>query len=167
MKIHIIGCSGTGKTYLASRLAEKYKIPHFDLDNLQWDDSAGTYGVKMPVERRNALLEEILAKESWIIEGVYYAWVGQSFEDADVIYVLDVPKHVYTYRIIRRFIRRKLGFEKGKKETLKSLHNLLRWTDTFQNVNMKEIRSILQKYEDKVYYIRSSREVRDLVQGGI
>lgn len=167
MKIHIIGCSGTGKTYLANGLAEKYNIPHFDLDNLQWDDSAGTYGVRTPVEKRSALLQQILEKESWIIEGVYYAWVGQCFEDADVIYVLDVPKHVYTYRIIRRFIRRKLGFEKGKKETLKSLHNLLRWTDTFQKVNMEEIRNILQKYEDKVYYIRSSREVRKLIRGGI
>ena len=106
-------------------MAEKYSIPHFDLDDLQWDDSAETYGVRMPIEKRDALLQEILEKESWIMEGVYYAWVGQSFEDADIIYVLDVPKHVYTYRIIRRFIRRRLGCEKGKKENLKSVYNLL------------------------------------------
>ena len=31
MKIHIIGCSGSGKTYLANALSEKYNIPHFDL----------------------------------------------------------------------------------------------------------------------------------------
>lgn len=40
MKIHIIGCSGSGKTYLAKALSEKYTIPHFDLDDIQWDNNA-------------------------------------------------------------------------------------------------------------------------------
>ena len=80
MKIHIIGCSGSGKTYLAKALSRKYKIPCFDLDDIQWDNSADSYGVKMPVEKRNALLEQILQNDSWIIEGVYYSWVGQSLK---------------------------------------------------------------------------------------
>lgn len=50
MKIHIIGGSGTGKTYLAKKLSEKFNIPHFDLDDLFWDNSSDRYGVKMPVE---------------------------------------------------------------------------------------------------------------------
>lgn len=37
MKIRIIGCSGSGKTYLAKRLSKKYNIPNFDLDDIQWD----------------------------------------------------------------------------------------------------------------------------------
>ncbi|MBS6452614.1 MAG: hypothetical protein KH378_02685 [Butyrivibrio sp.] len=63
MKIHIIGCSGSGKTYLANALSKKYNISHFD----------------------------------------------------------------------------------GKRETLKSVYNLLKWTETFQNKNLKEIRSILDR----------------------
>lgn len=113
MKVHIIGCSGSGKTYLAKALSEKYNIPHFDLDDIQWDNSAEGYGVKMPIERRNALLQEILGNENWIIEGVYYAWVQQSFKEADIIYVLDMPKYLYKTRIIIRSIKRKLGIEKG------------------------------------------------------
>ena len=77
MKIHIIGCSGSGKTYLAKALSEKYNTPHFDLDDIQWDNNAGGYGVKMPLENRTELLNDILKNESWIIEGVYYAWVGK------------------------------------------------------------------------------------------
>lgn len=42
MKIHIIGCSGSGKTYL---LSEKYNIPHYDLDDIQWDNNSDGYGV--------------------------------------------------------------------------------------------------------------------------
>ena len=159
MKIHIIGCSGSGKTYLAKALSKKYNIPHFDLDDIQWDNESNGYGKKMPVEKRNCLLQQILANNSWIIEGVYYAWVLESFEKADIIYVLDIPKYIYKYRIFIRFLKRKLGIEKGKKETLKSLYNLLKWTDSFQNRNLKEIKEIFQKYENKVIWLSSVREI--------
>ena len=160
MKIHIIGCSGSGKTYLAKALSEKYNVPHFDLDDIQWDNNADGYGVKMPIEKRAELLNNILKNDSWIIEGVYYAWVGKCFEDADKIYVLDVPKRVYTYRIIKRALKRKLGFEKGKKETLKSVYNLLKWTNVFQNKNMVEIKEILNRYSDKTVWINNSKDVQ-------
>lgn len=163
MKIHIIGCSGSGKTYLAKALSDKYNMPHFDLDDIQWDNSADGYGVKMPIEKRAELLNNILKNDSWIIEGVYYAWVGKCFEDADKIYVLDVPKRVYTYRIIKRALKRKLGFEKGKKETLKSVYNLLKWTNVFQNKNMVEIKEILNRYSDKTVWINNSKDVQKIV----
>ncbi len=163
MKIRIIGCSGSGKTYLAKRLSEKYNIPSFDLDDIQWDNNQNLYGVKMPIEKRNQLLNDILQQPDWIIEGVYYAWVQKSFEDADVIYVLDMPKRLYRYRIIKRFIKRKAGLEKGKKETLKSIYNLLKWTNTFQNTNMKEIIKILEPHKEKVIYMKKKEEVYKII----
>ena len=59
MKIHIIGCSGCGETYLAKQLSEKYNIPNFDLDDIFWDNAVG-YSVKIPPEKRAELLENIL-----------------------------------------------------------------------------------------------------------
>lgn len=163
MKIHIIGCSGSGKTYLAKALSRKYDIPHFDLDDIQWDNNADGYGVKMPIEKRSELLNNMLQNENWVIEGVYYAWVGKCFEDADKIYVLDMPKRIYIYRMIKRTVRRKLGLEKGKKETLKSVYNLLKWTDTFQNRNMEEIRKILAVYPEKTTWLRNRKEVQSII----
>ena len=144
MKIHIIGCSGSGKSYLANALSKKYNISHFDLDDIQWDNNAKEYGKKRTIDERKALLQEILYNnDEWIIEGVYYAWVQQSFDEADKIYVLDMPGYLYKSRIIMRSIKRKLGIQKGKRETLKSVYNLLKWTETFQNKNLKEIRILL------------------------
>ena len=97
MKIHIIGCSGSGKTYLANALSKKYNISHFDLDDIQWDNNAKEYGKKRTLDERKALLQEILYNnDEWIVEGVYYAWVQQSFDEADKIYVLDMPSYLYT-----------------------------------------------------------------------
>ena len=150
MKIHIIGGPGSGKTFLASQLSEQLGISHYDLDDLQWANESNDYGTKRDPQERAALLHRILQEKEWIIEGVYYAWCGQCFADADRIYVLSVPRYRYRYRIIRRFIRRKLGLEKGKRESLRSLKKLLKWADQYRQVNLPEIKRILTKYSDKV-----------------
>ncbi|MBR3003478.1 MAG: DNA topology modulation protein FlaR [Lachnospiraceae bacterium] len=150
MKIHIIGGPGSGKTYLAEKLSKELGIRHYDLDELQWDNNSDSYGVKRKPAERDRLLADVLKKNDWIIEGVYYAWCQQCFYDADKIYVLSVPRYKYRYRIIRRFVRRKLGLEPGKKETLKSLSQLLKWADKYQQVNLVEIRKLLIPYLDKV-----------------
>ena len=143
----------------AKRLSQKYNIPNYDLDDIQWDNSQNSYGVKMPVEKRNQMLNDILQQPEWIIDGVYYAWVQRSFEEADMIYVLNMPKYLYSFRIIKRFINRKIGLENGKKETLKSVYNLLKWTDTFQKTNMKDIIKILEPHKNKVVFIKKKAEM--------
>ncbi len=163
MKIHIIGCSGSGKSYLARHLSENYQIPHFDLDDLQWDNHAGQYGIKMPKEKRSALLQGILQRNDWIIEGVYYKWVQKSFQDADIIYILEISPLIYKFRILRRFLKRKLGLEKGKRETLRSVLGLIRWTDEFQKIDMPRIQEILMPYEQKVQYLRSKKDINNLL----
>lgn len=159
MKIRIIGCSSSGKTYFAKLLSKKYNIPSFDLDNIFWDNDANQYGIKMPVDKRNQLLANILQQPDWVIEGVYYAWCNKTFDVADRIYVLDIPKQICKFRIIKRFLQRKLGLIKGKKETVKSVCNLLKWVETFQKVNMKEIRGILEEYNCKVVYIKKPSDI--------
>ena len=70
------------KTYLANVLSKKYNISHFDLDDIQWDNNAKEYGKKRTLDERKALLQEILYNnDERIIEGVYYAWVQQSFDE--------------------------------------------------------------------------------------
>ena len=149
MKIHIVGGPGSGKSFLAKKLSQELGIPHYDLDDIQWANESG-YGKKRDAGDRDALLDEVLQKDQWITEGVYYAWCGRCFEDADRIYLMTVPRPVYRFRILRRFLRRKLGLEPGKKETLKSLFALLKWADKYQRVNLAEIRKLLEAYPEKV-----------------
>ena len=127
MKIHIIGCSGTGKTYLAKKLSNKYNIPHYDLDNIYWDNSSEKYGLKTEFEKRDNLLQNILEKDAWIVEGIYYyKWLEQSFKDADIIYILDLPKYIYKFRIIKRFIKRKLKLEVTKKRNIEIFNKFIK-----------------------------------------
>ena len=152
MKIHITGGPGSGKTFLAGQLSEQYGIPRYDLDDIMWDNASDAYGTKRDARERDALLNGILEKDDWITEGAYYSWCGRCFEEADRIILLSVPRRTYRHRIILRFLRRRLGLEKGKKETLKSLSALLKWADRFQQVNLAEIRKLLEAYPDKCEY---------------
>ena len=153
MKIYIIGGPGSGKSFLAEQLSKEFGVQHYDLDEMQWDNKSASYGVKREPAERDNLLSDVLRNDNWIIEGVYYAWCQQCFADADKIYVLSVPRYKYRYRIIRRFIRRKLGLEQGKKETLKSLRQLLKWADKYQRDNLVEIKELLIPYSYKLINI--------------
>ena len=164
MKIHIIGGPGSGKSTLAEELSQRYGIPHHDLDELQWDAAAENYGKKRDAAERDALLRGILEQDEWIIEGVYFAWCAQCFADADRIFLLTVPRAVYRRRIIARFIKRKLGLEKGKREKLKDLRALLRWADKYQRENLAQIREMLKPYAAKVV---ETAELPALEQGRI
>lgn len=60
MKIYIIGGPGSGKTFLANKLSNELNIPHFDLDDLQWDNPTVSYGTKRNIKERDELLNKIL-----------------------------------------------------------------------------------------------------------
>lgn len=162
MKIHIIGSSGSGKTYLSKRLSQKYGIPAYALDDLFWDNDG--YSGKRDPDSRNAMLAEILQKNDWIIEGVQYAWVGRSFEEADIIYLLEPPAYLCRMRIVRRFITRKYCGTARKNESLKALMELLKWTKKFYGVNLPKIKDTLAPYQKKVVCVSGKNEVRVILQ---
>ena len=163
MKIHIIGGSGAGKSYLAGVLGEKLSAPVCALDTLFWEP--GGFSVKREPAVRDAMLREVLAGDGWIIEGVQYAWLGESFAAADVIVLLETSPVLCRFRIVRRFARRKLTGTARQNENLRSLRALLRWTRKFYRVNLPEIRELLAPYREKVTVLRTKREVRSFLNG--
>jgi adenylate kinase family enzyme len=159
MKIHIIGGSGTGKSFISERISQQYNIPHLDLDDIFWDNTATCYGTKMPIGKRTELLNKIISTDNWIIEGVFYDWLIDSFSSADWIFILQTPPIIFNTRIIKRFVKRKLGIQKGKKETIKSLYNLLVWTNNYQKRNIPKILNFLQEYKHKVIFMKNPNNI--------
>lgn len=163
MKIRIIGNCGSGKTFLAKALSKKFGIQHFDLDDIYWSNSAKTSGIKRPISERDILFAEIIQKESWIMEGIYYAWAEKSFDDADIIYIIDIPVYICKYRLIKRFFMRKTGLEKCKNESIGYLVKIIKWVDKFQNKNLPEIYALLEKYRNKTVILKNTEEIKKLM----
>lgn len=109
MKIHIIGAPGSGKSSIAVSLAQRFSMPALNFDDIYWANNSLCYGKKADVKKRDGQLREFISQKSWIIEGVYYKWVGESFKAADLIAILKVPVLVRDWRIIKRYVKRKLG----------------------------------------------------------
>jgi len=157
-KIHIIGEVGSGKTYLAKRLSETLEIPYFQLDNVVW-----TRGVendtRNSAEVRDRVLNEILDKDLWIIEGVHFKWVLRSFELSDVIIYLDLNVFKRDCQIISRFIKEKMGIEVGNyTQSFLYLIKMLKWSHSFEKERKPQINEILRPYSNKIQYYKNNVE---------
>ena len=142
-RIHIIGGSGSGKSYIATKLAQHFGVPTCDLDDLFWNCANGSYGFRADPTKRDRQLAEIVAQDGWIIEGVYYQWLTPSFDVADVIIALTPSIWVRHWRAVRRYILRKFGRLPSKRESFADLWRLLRWSHTYDAINLVQARKFI------------------------
>ena len=162
-KIHIIGPAGCGKSYLANALSNKCKIKSFDLDNIFWDNNSDKYNKIRPPQERDNLLNELLKNKDWIIEGVYYKWLNNSFKKSNLIIYLNISYILRASRIILRFIKRKLKIDYSKKkETLKSLILLLKWNHNYNN-ELKDFISTLKNRKDLII-LNNVKEINNFIK---
>lgn len=73
MRLLILGNSGSGKSFLARRLAAERGLPHLDLDTLVWE--SGEIAIGRPVEAVEGDLAAFAAGERWVIEGCYEGYL--------------------------------------------------------------------------------------------
>ena len=147
MKIHIIGGPGSGKSYSAGILSEKYSLPLLDLDTIFWENRSSHFGVRANPLERNKALDVFLVQNAWIVEGVYHAWLSSSFRKADLIIALTTSVWLRDIRVSRRFLMRKLGLALSKKKgTFKGLVNLLKWSHGYNRQNLEPARSFIKDW---------------------
>lgn len=160
MKIRIIGNSGSGKTYLAQRLSQALSLPAYDLDELFWNNAQG-YGQKRNEAERKQLLQTILSKEDWIIEGVYYAWCKETLQQADLLLLLCPPLWLCRLRIIKRHIAR-CRQRSSKKESWRNVYELLLWTNRFQKQNLPKILTLIDETKEKTIILSTKKDEKQL-----
>jgi adenylate kinase family enzyme len=69
----IIGNSGSGKSWLARRLAEQLQAPWTDLDRIHW--LSDEHSIARPRGEALAMARIAASEERWVIEGVY-GWIA-------------------------------------------------------------------------------------------
>lgn len=162
-KIHIIGGPGSGKTFSADKLSKMHNIPTYDLDDVFWDRATNDYRKRATETERNQALANILINEAWIIEGVYYRWLVQSFKDADLIVILIPSVWIRHKRIITRFAKRKLRTINSKKESLSDLWELIKWNHKFDKENIIRIRDFIHQHEEKTVVCKGLQDLLNCI----
>jgi adenylate kinase family enzyme len=97
-KILVIGSGGAGKSTFAQRLGAILGLEVIHLDSLYW--SAGW--VEMPKGEWKIKVEELLKKDSWIMDGNYGGTLDLRLTACDTVIFLDIPRSICLRRILKR-----------------------------------------------------------------
>ncbi|WP_047171579.1 hypothetical protein [Paenibacillus graminis] len=159
IRIRIIGGCGSGKSYTARQLSRHYGVPCFETDNFVWDRSAPSR--RNTPEDRDAQFAETVAMDSWIIEGVHYKWGSESFRQADYIVLIRPNRVVQDWRVVRRFVKTRLGLEQGNyKQTFRNLYEMLfKYNRDYERVDLPRIMTLTEEYRHKRIIVKNNQEI--------
>ena len=160
-RIYIIGPVGSGKTTLAIKLSKLYNIDYYELDKVSWDDDNGN--IKRKDEDVQKIFKEILENKQWIIEDVGRNKFIEGREKADIIYYLKLSRLKSYYRVIKRWIKQRLGKERYNAPP--DFKQFLYYISSVNSYYKKEksILSSLEKYQDKLI-ILNSKEINEILK---
>ncbi len=99
-RVCVVGNGGAGKSTLAVKLGEYFKLPVCHIDRLYWLPG----WVKRPKDEYLKLLEEVVRQDEWIIDGNNKSTMPMRFERADLIIFLDYHPLFCCYRAIKRML---------------------------------------------------------------
>ena len=96
--------SGSGKTWLSARLAERLDLRHIEIDALHHVPNWEACGTEELRERVMVATEG----DDWVSDGTYHQMIGELvFERVEAVAWLDLPIRLVTWRLLRRTHRRK------------------------------------------------------------
>jgi len=107
MRIAVVGTTGSGKTTLASRLADAMNAPLIELDSLNWQGDWRGLHERDP----DAFVTRVCdaaAAEAWVCDGNYRQVRDAVLRRATHLIWLDYPKAVVIRRVIGRSLARSL-----------------------------------------------------------
>ncbi len=163
-RIVVIGPLGAGKSTLALKIGRLLGIPVHHLDWLYWGDS----WTPTPPAEWQALLDRIVAGESWIIDGNFTSSLPQRLAAADIVIYLDISPLTSTIRATRRRMlhrwRPAPGVPGGPRPMFDA--QLFRWIWTFPRRNRRYLLEQLGQpsVADKTIILRNPRDVRRFVR---
>ncbi len=97
-RILIIGCPGSGKSTFARKLHALTNIPLYYLDMLYHNADKTT----VTCDVFDSRLEEILQKDTWIIDGNYSRTMERRLCFCDTVFFFDLPSEVCLDGVLQR-----------------------------------------------------------------
>lgn len=159
-KIYIIGPVGSGKTTFSKKLSNKYGINRYELDKVLWDDDNGN--IKRTDEEVLRLFNEILNNDSWIIEDVGRDRFKKGREQADIIYYIKFFRLKAYYRVIKRWLKQRLGLESyNHPPTFSELLYFISIVNSYYKTEQSKIRE-LEEFHGKVIFL-NSKNIKKLI----
>ena len=118
-RIAVVGTTGSGKTILGRRLSRSLRVPHVELDALNWEPN----WTPAPTELFRRRVADALAADAWVVDGGYSVVRDIVWDRATTLVWLDYSLWLILWRLTGRTVRRVFTREElwsGNKERLRT-----------------------------------------------
>lgn len=101
-RVSVVGNSGSGKSRLATALADELSVPYVELDSIfhqpAWEP--------LPVDEFRRRVEVATEADGWVVDGNYSAVRELVWRRADTVVWLDLPRPVVMRQVVQRTLKR-------------------------------------------------------------
>ena len=168
-RVVVFGTTGSGKSWLAERLAERKGLRLIELDRLFW----GRDWQPVPLDLFRHRVEREIGDGSWIVVGIYGQVRDLTWGAADTLIWLDLPLPIVMWRLLHRTIRRIVTQEDlwgtGNRESFGraflSRQSILLWALKTHRRNRRRFMEDCRNFAEgrKIVRLQSPREIERFV----
>jgi adenylate kinase family enzyme len=152
-RVLILGNSGSGKTWLANKLAQRLKVAVIELDSLHW--IPGGFNQRRPPDDAKNAVRNAATFDAWIIEGVFGWLAGEALSRTTILVWLVIPEDECVGNLRNRPIK--------SGEDQESRSALLQWCSEYKtrkNANSYSgHRELYEGFTGKKHLLRTRDEV--------
>ena len=153
-RVAVIGCPGGGKSTFSRALRDATGLPLYHLDALYWRPDRTT----LPREEFYPLMQEIIAREEWIIDGNYQSTLEWRVAACDLVVFLDFPAEVCLEGVRTRKGQARSDMPWVEEEDDQEFLEFIR---AFETEGRPRILELIGKYPEVDVVIFRSREEAD------
>jgi adenylate kinase family enzyme len=159
-KVMVIGSSGAGKSTFSQRLGAILNLEVVHLDSIHW--RPGWVKPEKAVWVR--IQEELIAKNSWILDGNYGSTLEIRMRACDTVVYLAFPRMLCLYRVTKRWLqyrgRSRVDLNPGCVEHMPDWE-FISWIWEFPKKKAPGVLALLEKYREgrQVIVLKSPREL--------
>ena len=153
-KVIVIGCPGSGKSTFSRVLHELTGLPLYHLDLLNWNSDKTTVDKKVFIEK----LKNVIAQDSWIIDGNYGSTIELRLKECDTVFFLDYPVDVCIDGVKSR--QGKTRSDMPWTET-EDDEEFLEFIKNYNSQSRPHVLNLLEQYSKKEIVVFKSREEAD------
>lgn len=153
----VIGCSGSGKSTFARKLAHCTGLPLFYLD-LLWHKADRSTASR---EEFDQALEKLLAQKRWIIDGNFYRTLARRLAAADAVFLFELPVEDCLAGVMNRIGKKRPDMPWVETEFDPEFRQ---WIINFPNDTLPKIKSLLTNFTGEVIVFHNREQTNDFLR---